>query len=171
MLTFVHELKEEQRGRICELADRFDGVEYKPDADPWKAKCDVAMPCATQNELDEDAAKTLIKNGVKTVCEGANMPTTKGAAELFAKQGILHAPGKASNAGGVTVSGLEMSQNSMRISWSHEMVDAELREIMKAIHGRCVEHAPEGDIVRYVDGANLAGFLKVAEAMLAYGVV
>lgn len=171
MLTFVHGLKEEHRGRIGELADAFDGVEFQKGSDPWQVECDVAMPCATQNELDVDAAKALIKNGVTGVCEGANMPTTKAATELFKEKGILHAPGKASNAGGVTVSGLEMSQNSMRISWSHEKVDAELREIMKAIHSRCVEHAPEGDFVRYVDGANLAGFLKVAEAMLAYGVI
>jgi len=170
MLTFVHKLKDERRGRISELSGAFDGVEYKEGTDPWGLECDIAMPCATQNELDGGEAETLVKNGVRVVCEGANMPTTVEATERFAAAGVLHAPGKASNAGGVSVSGLEMSQNSMRMSWTRERVDQELRDIMKGIHQRCVRHAPDGDVVNYVHGANVAGFEKVAEAMLAYGV-
>ena len=170
MLSFVHALKEVRRGRIGELADEFDGVEYQENKDPWELECDIAMPCATQNELDGHEAETLIKNGVRVVCEGANMPTTKTATEHFAEAGVLHAPGKAANAGGVSVSGLEMTQNSMRMSWSREKVEEELCNIMRSIHKRCVDHAPDGDTVNYVDGANIAGFEKVAKAMLAYGV-
>ncbi|MEX1025856.1 MAG: NADP-specific glutamate dehydrogenase [Planctomycetota bacterium] len=171
MLRFAHQLKELRRGRIAELAKQFDGVEYKADANPWDLACDIAMPCATQNELDELDAEALIKNGVRVVCEGANMPTTVAAIDRFKEAKVLHVPGKASNAGGVGVSGLEMTQNSMRMSWSRERVDQELRAIMKSIHQRCVDHAPAGEHIDYVDGANIAGFTKVAEALYAYGVV
>ncbi len=170
-LEFVHDLKENRRGRISEFAEKFDGVTFHPDAKPWGVKCDVAVPCATQNELDADGVQALINNGVVAVCEGSNMPTTNKAAERLRKNNILHAPGKAANAGGVAVSGLEMSQNSMRISWSREEVDERLREIMKGIHRRCVEAIDHGERINYVDGANVAGFKKVADAMLAYGVI
>ena len=171
-IEFAHDLKETKRGRVSEMADKFDGIEFHKDARPWGVKCDVAMPCATENELEEDGAKSLIDNGVMAVCEGANMPTTTEAAQLFREKGVLHAPGKASNAGGVAVSGLEQSQNSMRISWSRQEVDERLRNIMTDIHDRCVEYGEgEDEKVNYVDGANIAGFEKVAKAMLAYGVV
>ncbi len=170
-LEFVQDLKENQRGRISEFADEFDGVEFHKDARPWGVKCDIAMPCATQNELQKDGAKSLIDNGVMAVCEGANMPITADAAHLFRDKDVLHAPGKASNAGGVAVSGLEQTQNSMRISWSRHEVDERLQKIMTDIHARCVEHGEQGGRVNYVDGANIAGFKKVADAMLAYGVV
>lgn len=170
-LEFVKDLKENRRGRISELADHFDGIEFRKGVNPWGIECDIAMPCATQNELDERDAKTLVGNGVIAVCEGANMPTTNEAAHLFEKNSVLHAPGKASNAGGVAVSGLEQSQNAMRISWSHEEVDQRLRKIMTDIHDRCVEFGKTKGRVNYVDGANIGGFKKVADAMLAYGVV
>ncbi len=171
-LEFVHDLKENKRGRMSEMSEKFDGVEFHKDKRPWGVKCDIAMPCATQNELEEDGAPSLIDNGVMAVCEGANMPLTVQAAELFKSNGILHAPGKASNAGGVAVSGLEMSQNSIRVSWSREEVDERLQSIMRKIHSRCVEHGEDKEgSVNYVDGANIAGFKKVADAMLAYGVV
>ena len=170
-LEFVIDLKEVRRGRISEFADEFKGVEFHKDKRPWGVKCDIAMPCATQNELEKDGAKTLIDNGVMAVCEGANMPTTAEASELFQKNEILHAPGKASNAGGVAVSGLEQSQNAMRISWSREEVDERLKDIMKEIHSRCTEYGEKNGRVNYVDGANIAGFQKVADAMLSYGVV
>ncbi|QEG41191.1 NADP-specific glutamate dehydrogenase [Roseimaritima ulvae] len=168
---FLKDLKENRRGRISELADQFDGIQFHTDARPWGVDCDVAMPCATQNELDGDDAQTLINNGVLAVCEGANMPTTPDAAARFRNHDILHAPGKASNAGGVAVSGLEQSQNAMRISWSHEEVDERLKKIISEIHDRCVQHGKRNGRVNYIDGANIAGFQKVAEAMLAYGVV
>jgi len=167
---FARKLKEEQRGRISELADEFSGVEFHQDADPWGIACDVAMPCATQNELDEKEAQTLVDNGVRAVCEGANMPTTAEAATILHKHEILHAPGKASNAGGVAVSGLEQSQNAMRISWSREEVDERLQAIMRDIHKRCVEAGTVDGKPSYVNGANIAGFKKVASAMLSYGV-
>ncbi len=167
---FVRDLKENRRGRISEMADKFAGVTFHKDEAPWGLKCDVAMPCATQNELDDKAAKTLVDQGVLAVCEGANMPTTAAAAEVFEESKVLHAPGKASNAGGVAVSGLEQSQNAMRISWSREEVDQRLRSIMSDIHQRCTEASGSENHFNYVDGANLAGFQKVAKAMLAYGV-
>ncbi len=171
-IEFAHELKEEKRGRVSEMADKFDGIKFHKDATPWQLKCDIAMPCATQNELDADAAQQLIDNGVRYVCEGANMPTTADAAHLFRNNDVIHAPGKASNAGGVAVSGLEQSQNAMRLSWSREKVDERLQQIMKEIHQRCVEFADQGDDkFSYVDGANIAGFKKVADAFLSYGVV
>eukprot|EP00913_Durusdinium_trenchii_P008802 g8268.t1 len=169
-LAFVHELKEQRRGRIEEFAYKFDGVEFHADATPWGIDCDVAMPCATQNELQEADARALIDNKVFAVCEGANMPTTEGAAERFENSDVLHAPGKASNAGGVAVSGLEMSQNAMRVSWSRDDVDERLQSIMKEIHDQCVEFGGGEDRVNYTRGANIAGFRKVAQALSAYGV-
>ena len=154
------------------MADEFEGIQFHKDSRPWGVECDIAMPCATQNELEKDGAKSLVENGVIAICEGANMPTTADAAHVFRQKSILHAPGKASNAGGVAVSGLEQSQNSMRISWSRKEVDERLQKIMKDIHLRCVEHGKQGSgKVNYIDGANIAGFEKVADAMLAYGVV
>ncbi len=170
-LKFAHELKEVKRGRISELAEKFDGVQFHKDKSPWGLKCEIAMPCATQNELDHDDAKQLIDNGVMAVCEGANMPTTSDAADLFREKKILHAPGKAANAGGVAVSGLEQTQNSMRVSWSREKVDNRLKSIMSEIHGRCAENGQQNGHVNYVDGANIGGFRRVADALLGYGVV
>jgi len=170
-LQFVLELKNNRRGRIKEYADKF-GCEYFEGQRPWKVKCDVAMPCATQNELDENDAKTLLKNGCICVAEGANMPSTIGAVEAFIKAGILYAPGKASNAGGVATSGLEMTQNSMRLPWTSQEVDARLHEIMINIHKTCVKYGTQPDgYINYVQGANIGGFVKVAEAMLAQGYV
>ena len=170
-LEYIHELKEVRRGRVAEMAEKFGDVTFHEGANPWQLKCDVALPCATQNELDEADAKSLISNGVRIVCEGANMPTTVAAAEHFRQQGVFHAPGKASNAGGVAVSGLEQSQNAMRLSWSRDEVDARLQKIMQEIHDRCVEYGEREGTLNYIDGANIAGFKKVADAFLSYGVV
>lgn len=165
----IRELKEVRRGS---LAEDVGGGIYHPGAKPWGIACDLAMPCATQNELDLDDAISLADQGIVAVCEGANMPVTHEAAELLRGRGILHAPGKASNAGGVAVSGLEQSQNAMRLSWSREEVDHRLRQIIIDIHARCVaEGSGEGPKVDYLKGSNLAGFKKVAGAMLAYGAV
>jgi glutamate dehydrogenase (NADP+) len=169
-LRFVQDLKEKRRGRITEFAEKFDGVEFFPEKRPWSVPCDVAMPCATQNELERDDADSLIESGVRAICEGANMPTTPEATHLFRQAKVLFAPGKAANAGGVAVSGLEQSQNAMRLSWSHAEVDQRLQGIMHGIHKRCVEFAQKDGHVDYIDGANLAGFKKVADAMLAYGI-
>lgn len=169
-LEFVKDLKEKRKGSLEEFGDKFEGVEYHKDAHPWGVACDIAMPCATQNELNKKDAQKLVDNGVRVVCEGANMPITAGAAHIFREQKILHAPGKAANAGGVAVSGLEMSQNAMRISWSREEVDKMLQKIMREIHDRCIEHGETNGHVNYIDGANIAGFKKVADAMVAYGV-
>ncbi|HKJ47630.1 MAG TPA: NADP-specific glutamate dehydrogenase, partial [Christiangramia sp.] len=171
-LQFIMELKNEKRGRISEYTDEYSSAEYHEGKTPWDIKCDVALPCATQNELHEDDAKTLVKNGCICVGEGANMPCTPEAISVFNKEKILFSPGKASNAGGVATSGLEMSQNSMRYSWTAEDVDKKLHEIMNDIHDKCVEFGTEDDgYVDYVKGANIAGFVKVADAMLAQGVV
>jgi len=172
-LAFLMELKNVKRGRIEEYAQKFKGVTYKKGARVWDvvAKCDVALPCATQNELNDKNAKDLVKKGVKYVAEGANMPTTPEGIEVFHKAGVAFAPGKASNAGGVATSGLEMSQNSLRLSWTREEVDARLHTIMKDIHAACVKYGTEGKSVNYVKGANIAGFVKVADAMLEQGVV
>jgi glutamate dehydrogenase (NADP+) len=171
-LAFVMELKNEKRGRISEYADKFKGAKYFEGKTPWGTKCDIALPCATQNELQEDDAKKLVENGCMLVGEGANMPTTPEAIEVFQKAKILFSPGKASNAGGVATSGLEMSQNSMRYNWTAEEVDQKLHGIMKDIHDACVEYGSDGNgNVDYVKGANIAGFVKVADAMLAQGVV
>jgi len=170
-LDWVMELKNARRGRIKEYADAF-GLKFFPGQRPWKVPCDAAFPSATQNELDADDARALVKNGCKVVSEGANMPTTNEGVRVFEGTQLLYGPGKAANAGGVSVSGLEMSENSMRIYWKREEVDAKLREIMKNIHAKCVEYGrlPDGRI-DYVKGANIGGFVKVAEAMVAYGTV
>jgi glutamate dehydrogenase (NADP+) len=166
----VLELKNVQRGRIRELAGRF-GLEFRIGQLPWSLSCDIALPCATQNELDAEAARTLLRNGCICVAEGANMPTTLEAVDLFIEADILFAPGKASNAGGVAVSGLEMSQNAMRLAWTGGEVDSKLHAIMQSIHHACVHYGEESGRVNYVKGANIAGFVKVADAMLAQGVV
>ena len=168
-LSFIMELKNVKRGRIKEYADQF-GCEFHSGR-PWGVKCDIALPCATQNELDYSEANLLVENGCICVAEGANMPSTPEAVEVFLNAKILFAPGKASNAGGVATSGLEMSQNSIRMNWTREEVDNKLNTIMNDIHSQCVEHGKEGDYVNYVKGANIAGFLKVADAMLDQGVV
>ena len=170
-LQFVKELKEVRRGRIVEYARTF-GCDYHEGALPWDVPCDVALPCATQNEIDSVAAKALIKNGVRTVGEGANMPCSLEATTAFLAAGVLFGPAKAANAGGVAVSGLEQSQNALRMSWSHDEVHGRLRAIMGDIHDKCCRYGDEGNgEVNYVRGANVAGFVKVADAMLAYGAV
>ncbi|MEA1882710.1 MAG: NADP-specific glutamate dehydrogenase [Candidatus Marinimicrobia bacterium] len=169
-LAYVIELKNVKRGRIKEYADKF-GAAYMEGQRPWSVACDVALPCATQNEINADEARTLVKNGCTAVAEGANMPSEPGAVEVFLGNEILFGPGKAANAGGVAVSGLEMSQNAMRISWSREEVDQKLHNIMKSIHSACVTHGKDGDFTDYVKGANIAGFIKVADAMLDQGIV
>ncbi|WP_339476514.1 NADP-specific glutamate dehydrogenase [Pseudomonas sp. RL_5y_Pfl2_69] len=164
------DLKNVKRGRISELAGQF-GLEFLAGQHPWSLACDIALPCATQNELDAEAARTLLSNGCVCVAEGANMPTTLEAVDLFIEAGILFAPGKASNAGGVAVSGLEMSQNAMRLLWTAGEVDSKLHNIMQSIHHACVHYGEENGRINYVKGANIAGFVKVADAMLAQGVV
>ncbi len=168
-LAYIMELKQVRRGRISEYAKEY-GVEFH-EGRPWGVPCDLAFPCATQNEISGEEAKTLIKNGVTGISEGANMPTEKAGIDAYQEAKILFAPSKAANAGGVAVSGLEMSQNSARISWTEEELQKLLRDTMKGIHDRCVEYGSEGDHVNYLKGANIAGFIKVADAMLAYGVV
>jgi glutamate dehydrogenase (NADP+) len=171
-LAHVMYIKNELRGRISEYITKYPNAKYVADARPWGVKCDIALPCATQNELNEDEAKTLVANGCYCVAEGANMPTTPEAVEYFLHAKILFAPGKASNAGGVATSGLEMSQNSLRMSWTTEEVDTKLKDIMANIHQACVEYGKDDTgYVDYVKGANIAGFVKVADAMLAQGVV
>lgn len=171
-LQFIMELKNERRGRISEYVDQYSGAEYHEGKTPWDIKCDIALPCATQNELDKEDAQALVSNGCMCVGEGANMPCTPEAIEVFHKEKILFSPGKASNAGGVATSGLEMSQNSMRYNWTSEEVDKKLHEIMNDIHEACVEYGTTEDgYIDYVKGANIAGFVKVADAMLAQGVV
>ncbi|MBL79791.1 MAG: NADP-specific glutamate dehydrogenase [Nitrosomonadaceae bacterium] len=170
-LAILKDVKNNLRGRVSDYAEKIK-AKFISNVRPWNVPVDVALPCATQNELDEEDATNLIKNGVFCVAEGANMPSTAGAVKLFDKGGVLFAPGKASNAGGVATSGLEMSQNAMRLSWSSDEVDARLLEIMKAIHGSCIQYGKRKDrSINYVDGANIAGFVKVAEAMLGQGVV
>ncbi|WP_434709447.1 NADP-specific glutamate dehydrogenase [Pseudomonas sp. R1-1] len=164
------ELKNVKRGRISELAAAF-GLEFRAGQLPWALPCNIALPCATQNELDAEAARTLLRNGCVCVAEGANMPTTLEAVDIFIEAGILFAPGKASNAGGVAVSGLEMSQNAMRLLWTAGEVDSKLHAIMQSIHHACVHYGEENGQINYVKGANIAGFVKVADAMLAQGVV
>jgi len=170
-LAFVMNLKNVKRGRIKEYADKY-GCEYYEGKRPWGIKCDVALPSATQNEIDEEDAKTLIANGCFLVSEGANMPSTPEAVEVYQNARIMYGPGKAANAGGVSVSGLEMSQNSLRLSWTREEVDARLQQIMKDIHATCLKYGPkEGDYIDYVTGANIGGFVKIADAMMAQGYV
>lgn len=167
---YLRHLKNEKRGPLSEMATEFD-LNYSAGSNPWSIPCDVALPCATQNELHAEDAKALIQNGCFCVAEGANMPSTLPAIEVFREAGILYAPGKASNAGGVSVSGLEMSQNSLRLSWTEGEVDERLHKIMQRIHHSCIEYGSRDGKVDYVDGANIAGFVKVADAMLAQGVI
>jgi glutamate dehydrogenase (NADP+) len=169
-LAWIMDLKNERRGRIKEYADAHEGVTFT-EGRPWGIACDIAVPCATQNELNGDEGATLLSNGCTCVAEGANMPTTPEAIEAFHNAKILFAPGKASNAGGVATSGLEMSQNSLRLSWTREEVDEKLHNIMVSIHEACVQYGTDGDYVDYVKGANVAGFVKVADAMLDQGFV
>jgi glutamate dehydrogenase (NADP+) len=170
-LAWVMELKNIRRGRIREYADQY-GVEFYEGKRPWEIKCDIALPCATENEINKTEAETLIRNGCRLVSEGANMPSTPEAVEVFLKNRILYGPGKAANAGGVAVSGLEMTQNSMRMSWHREEVDSKLQQIMKDIHETCIKFGRENDgYINYVKGSNIGGFVKVADAMLAQGAV
>lgn len=169
-LSFVQELKNQRRGRISEYAQEF-GVKFVENKRPWEVPCDLALPCATQNEIDVDDAKMLIKNGVRSVSEGANMPSSPAAMEAFQKAGVLFAPSKAANAGGVAVSGLEMTQNSMRLAWDRDELNHRLRQIMSGIHDQCVEYGATDKGIDYVQGANVAGFIKVADAIIAYGVM
>ncbi len=170
-LAFVMHLKNNKRERISKYVDSYPQASFYAGKRPWTVPCDVALPCATQNELDENDAKQLAANGCFCVSEGANMPSTPNAIKVFHANEILYAPGKASNAGGVAVSGLEMAQNSLRYSWTREEVDERLQAIMSDIHKSCVDYGQNGDHINYEKGANIAGFVKVADAMLAQGVV
>ncbi|MEZ4969327.1 MAG: NADP-specific glutamate dehydrogenase [Flavobacteriaceae bacterium] len=171
-LAYVMEIKNQKRGRISDYLKKYTSAEFHKGKTPWEVPCAIALPCATQNELDGNDAKILLKNGCICVAEGANMPSTPEAIHVFQEARILFAPGKASNAGGVATSGLEMSQNSLRISWTREEVDERLQKIMKDIHDSCIEYGMEEDgYCNYVKGANIAGFVKVADAMLAQGVI
>ena len=170
-LEFVKRLKNVKRGRIKEYAEKFHCTYYHNER-PWKIKCQVALPSATQNEISQQEAQLLVNNGCICVSEGANMPSTHEAIKIFLENEILFGPGKAANAGGVSVSGLEMSQNAMRLSWSREEVDQHLQRIMINIHNSCVKYGKKEDgFINYVDGANIGGFVKVAEAMLSQGIV
>lgn len=172
-LAFMQEIKNVKRGRVKEYADKYPSAKYFEGQKPWKnTKCDIALPCATQNEINEEDAKALIANGCYAIAEGANMPSTNEAIEVYQSSRILYAPGKASNAGGVATSGLEMTQNSMRLPWSREEVDAKLHQIMINIHATCVKYGTEKDgHINYVKGANVGGFIKVADAMIEQGLV
>ena len=169
-LAWVMDLKNKKRGRIKDYSEKF-GCEYLEGKRPWSIPCDIALPCATQNEINEKDAKILVKNGCKCVSEGANMPSDPGAIDVFVANKILFGPGKAANAGGVAVSGLEMSQNNIRLSWTREEVDQRLHQIMKDIHKQCNTYGTECDYVNYIKGANIGGFIKVADAMIDQGVV
>jgi len=169
-LSYVMELKNIKRGRIKEYAEKY-GCEYSAGKRPWNVKCDMAFPSATQNEISKEEAQTLVDNGCICVSEGANMPTVPEGVEIFLNAEILYGPGKAANAGGVATSGLEMSQNSMRMSWSREEVDQKLHNIMRSIHESCVKYGKEGNYVNYVNGANIAGFVKIADSMLDQGLI
>lgn len=170
-LKYVFELKNIRRGRILEYANQFPGVEYWEGEHPWKARVDIAMPSATQNEINGKDAEMLVENGCMCVAEGANMPCTPEAVDIWRKTKTLFGPGKAANAGGVAVSGLEMSQNSQKLSWTREDVDKRLHDIMKSIHSSCVKYGKDGDYVDYVKGANISGFIKVADSMIEQGLV
>ena len=170
-LDFVMDLKNNRRGRIKEYVDKYPEATFVEDQRPWSVAGEVALPCATENEISGDEAKTLIENGCFCVAEGANMPSTPEAIEHFLEAQILFGPGKAANAGGVAVSGLEMTQNAMRLSWTRQEVDERLQMIMKEIHRTCVKYGTQDGFVNYIDGANIGGFIKVADAMLDQGVV
>lgn len=170
-LAYVMDLKNNKRGRIKEYAKKYKSSEYLESKRPWGIKCDVALPCATQNEISADEAKSLVKNGCFCIAEGANMPTEPGGVKVFMDNKVLYGPGKAANAGGVATSGLEMSQNSLRLSWTREEVDERLHIIMKAIHATCVKYGKQGDFINYVNGANIGGFIKVADSMVDQGII
>ena len=170
-LAYIMELKNVKRGRIKEYAEEFKGVTYEAGKRPWQVKCDLAFPSATQNEISKDDAKALVDNGCICISEGANMPSTPDAIEIYMENKILYGPGKAANAGGVATSGLEMSQNSLRMNWSSEEVDQKLQTIMASIHDSCVKYGKDGSFVNYVNGANIAGFVKVADAMIDQGLI
>ncbi|MCW3999112.1 MAG: NADP-specific glutamate dehydrogenase [Candidatus Bathyarchaeota archaeon] len=170
-LAYVMDLKNNKRGRIKEYVSKYRNTEYLEGKRPWEIECDVALPCATQNEICGQDAKTLVGNDCICVCEGANMPTEPQGVKCFLENEVLYGQGKAANAGGVATSGLEMSQNSMRLSWTRDEVDARLRQIMKSIHATCVKYGKEGDYVNYVKGANIGGFVKVADAMVDQGII
>jgi glutamate dehydrogenase (NADP+) len=171
-LAFVMNLKNVKRGRIKEYCDKYPEAKFIAGKRPWEVKCDIALPSATQNEIDGNDARTLVANGCFCVSEGANMPSTPEAIEVYLEKKILYGPGKAANAGGVATSGLEMSQNSMRLNWSREEVDEKLHTIMVNIHKNCVKYGTESDgFINYVKGANIGGFVKVADSMLAQGLV
>lgn len=170
-LSFVMDLKNNKRGRIREYAEKYKSAEYLEGKRPWEIECQVALPCATQNEISGEDAKTLVKNDCCCICDGANMPIQPQGIEVFLDNEVLYGLGKAANAGGVATSGLEMSQNSMRLSWTRQEVDDRLRAIMKSIHQTCVRYGKEGDFVNYVKGANIGGFVKVADAMLDHGIL
>jgi len=170
-LAWVMDLKNNRRGRVREYVGRFPGAEYFEGQRPWSVPCDCAFPSATQNEINKSEAETLVKNGCTVVSEGANMPTEPDGVEVFQAARILYGPGKAANAGGVATSGLEMSQNSLHLQWTREEVEDRLHKIMQAIHQTCVDHGREGDYIDYVKGANVGGFVKVADAMLDQGLV
>jgi glutamate dehydrogenase (NADP+) len=165
------DLKNVKRGRIREYCTKYKNAKYLPNERPWRVKCDLAFPSATQNEIDGDDARALVKNGCVCVAEGANMPTVPEGVDVFLEAKIMYGPGKAANAGGVATSGLEMTQNAGVMRWPAEEVDKRLHEIMKSIHANCVKYGKNGQFVNYVRGANIAGFVKVADAMLAQGVV
>ena len=173
MLKTIMEIKNGERGRIKEVTDDFNNIEYKEGAKPWDINCDIALPCATQNEIEERDARQLVDNGCYLVAEGANMPSTPKAVDIFEKNNILFGPGKAANAGGVATSGFEMAQNAMHVNWSAEEVENRLQQVMKEIHDACVKYgqSQDSDEVNYLKGANIAGFVKVADAMIAQGVV
>lgn len=170
-LGFVMDLKNNRRGRIKEYVAQYKKAEYLEGKRPWEIECDVALPCATQNEINGEEAQTLVKNDCYCICEGANMPTEPQGIKVFIEKGVLYVPGKAANAGGVATSGLEMSQNSMRLSWTRQEVDQRLQIIMKSIHDTCAQYGKEGDYINYVKGANIGGFVKVADAMLDQGFI
>ena len=170
-IKLLKDLKNIKRGRISEYLKKYPKAAFHKGKTPWNTPCHIALPCATQNELTKDDANSLIKNGVLCVCEGANMPSDSKAVSVFQDSSILFGPGKAANAGGVATSGLEMSQNNMRLNWTRSEVDERLHQIMKDIHSSCVEYGSENKTVNYVKGANIAGFIKVAEAMVDQGVV
>ncbi|MGB0423042.1 MAG: NADP-specific glutamate dehydrogenase [Flavobacteriales bacterium] len=170
-LDWIMKLKNERRGRIKEYTQQYASATFHEGKRPWEVKCDIALPCATQNELNGDEAQNLVDNGCMAVAEGANMPSTPEAIAVFHENNLLFAPGKASNAGGVATSGLEMSQNSLRLSWTREEVDSKLHGIMKSIHESCAKYGKNGDSIDYVKGANIAGFVKVADAMIDQGCV
>ncbi len=170
-LAWVMELKNVRRGRIKEYVEQYPSAEYMEGARPWSVECDIAIPSATQNEISAEEAETLVKNGCFCISEGANMPSEPGAVDVWMKHKVLYGPGKAANAGGVATSGLEMTQNSMRLHWDRAGVERRLHDIMRSIHGVCVRYGKDGDFVNYVDGANIGGFIKVADAMLDQGIV